>query len=1119
MDLEHLTKEMGWVRRLAGAIVKDDTLADDVAQEAWLVAQEHAPDDRPLRPWLHRVVVNLARMRGRSGTRRRVREQAIDVSEVTTPAELVERVTTQRAVAHEVLALDEPYRTVVLMFYVEGTPTRAIAERLQIPDGTVRRRLKVARDELRSKLAKAGVMGALVVLATTRKAAAATTAVGAVAMKKLIAILVVLVMLVGGGVAWWWSRGDRDTASGAVATSSSGLLGRPGANTTGASSVPSWLVQPGLGARRLAGHVMSAGVPVSGAIVRLGLGQRELATVTVGRDGAFDLGEQPPAVFSVSAEAAGVVPASLTVALADPTVVADKLVVELAPCRTRIHGHVLDASGGGVAKARVTSADLGGTDADDAGAYSLCISDDAWVRVDADGYGSLSVAFAFRGEIEHDFLLAPEDILTGHVVDEDDQPVAHARINAFPDRDESAAGQVTNADDGTFRIAGLVPGRYRLFAFAAGLGSVTPAIAHVMLGRSDRDVRILVTQRARVTGRVVMDGKPIAGVHLSCGSNAYAYSQPGGGFVVDNVRFGSASCATVPYRVVSPPFAVDRANVGGVVIEVAAAPTIRGRVTRHGRPVAGAVVSCHNGMRMSSDGARVVADVRSDASGDYALPVPPPPGAPPGHRMACDLDATAVDSERAGSRAVHLEIDRDLRADLELDAGASIAGTVVDDAGAPVANVCVVGTGATTDRAMTDASGQFELAALRGDADYRIAVFPTPAAQNAFEPIGARPTVHVAGDAPVTGVRIAIHHAVQTIRGVVVDDTGAHLPDVIVTASGWRTGARSGAASDTGPSVQRCFSLPQAVSDATGAFAITDLATGSYTLEAHAASGGEATLADVAAGGDVQIVVARAGTVDGELVGFPGTTYVRARNMTTNAVSAAAVDGDHFAIAGLPPARYAIEALGPDAQSQDGAGVDVATGSTTHVVLTSRQRGRIAGTVVDVATKQPVADLQCFSVLVFGGMRGTFTGQLQDDPPRYPSPGSFELGVFTGRNRAVCTAAGYAQAAIDVDVTAGAMARVALVSIKLVMPPSDPGFDVLAGQSPPIVVTLDPKGPAAAAGLAVGDRLVSVDGQSVAELSTQGVMAVAHNHRPGTTITLVVDRGVTSRTLRITLPK
>jgi DNA-directed RNA polymerase specialized sigma24 family protein len=48
---EQLMAEMAWGRRLDRALVRDDTLADDVAQDTWLVAETHEPPaNAPLRP-------------------------------------------------------------------------------------------------------------------------------------------------------------------------------------------------------------------------------------------------------------------------------------------------------------------------------------------------------------------------------------------------------------------------------------------------------------------------------------------------------------------------------------------------------------------------------------------------------------------------------------------------------------------------------------------------------------------------------------------------------------------------------------------------------------------------------------------------------------------------------------------------------------------------------------------------------------------------------------------------------------------------------------------------------------------------------------------------------------
>ena len=71
-----LLSELVWVRRLALRLTADEAQADDLAQEAFVVAHVHPPrPDQPLRPWLASVVRNLVRMRLRSDGRRTKREQ------------------------------------------------------------------------------------------------------------------------------------------------------------------------------------------------------------------------------------------------------------------------------------------------------------------------------------------------------------------------------------------------------------------------------------------------------------------------------------------------------------------------------------------------------------------------------------------------------------------------------------------------------------------------------------------------------------------------------------------------------------------------------------------------------------------------------------------------------------------------------------------------------------------------------------------------------------------------------------------------------------------------------------------------------------------------------------
>src|SRR6185295_18199887 len=127
--------------------------ADDIVQETYAAALRSPPDDdRPVRPWLRRVAVNFARMRHRGRVRREANEQVELADPVRTPDALLERAQLERRLAELVIALDEPYRSTVLLRYREGLTAEQIAKQQGIPAGTVRSRLKTALDRLRREL-------------------------------------------------------------------------------------------------------------------------------------------------------------------------------------------------------------------------------------------------------------------------------------------------------------------------------------------------------------------------------------------------------------------------------------------------------------------------------------------------------------------------------------------------------------------------------------------------------------------------------------------------------------------------------------------------------------------------------------------------------------------------------------------------------------------------------------------------------------------------------------------------------------------------------------------------------------------------------------------------------
>ncbi|HEY3803517.1 MAG TPA: FtsX-like permease family protein [Kofleriaceae bacterium] len=361
--------------------------------------------------------------------------------------------------------------------------------------------------------------------------------------------------------------------------------------------MPAWLAQADVAPRRIAGRVVAHAAPVAGAIVKLALrlgtdSLQPFTETTSSADGTFDFGVQPAAVFVVSAADATHAAVQKTIVLADPRVKPDELVLELADCRAHLSGLVRDAGGGAIANAHLATAGTSGADSDRTGRYNICLTpNDApgpsttSVRVDADGYGSVAEQISVVGELHHDFVLAPEAILIGRVM-VGNQPVFGARVTATPDISERAhrvVGSWAESDrDGHFRIGGLALGRFQLEAFGDHLDTSTRIPAIARSAATSHEIRLAVTTFARIRGRVVMDGAPVAGAAVAVATNApsqpstASISQADGSLVLDRVPYGSVKLVAPPYDVRTPTsFAVAVATIDGVELEVGKLKTMR----------------------------------------------------------------------------------------------------------------------------------------------------------------------------------------------------------------------------------------------------------------------------------------------------------------------------------------------------------------------------------------------------------------------------------------------------------------------------------------------------------------------------------------------------------------
>lgn len=135
------------VHRAAFLITRDRAAAEDIAQEAFLAALRALPRfdrRRPLRPWLHRIVVNRAIDFSRA---RRLRNEvdAESVGEIAGP----ETATSwPDHVAAALGRLSPEQRAVVVLRYLLDLTPREIAGLLELPQGTVNSRLRRGLDAL-----------------------------------------------------------------------------------------------------------------------------------------------------------------------------------------------------------------------------------------------------------------------------------------------------------------------------------------------------------------------------------------------------------------------------------------------------------------------------------------------------------------------------------------------------------------------------------------------------------------------------------------------------------------------------------------------------------------------------------------------------------------------------------------------------------------------------------------------------------------------------------------------------------------------------------------------------------------------------------------------------------
>jgi hypothetical protein len=848
-------------------------------------------------------------------------------------------------------------------------------------------------------------------------------------------------------------RRDHEPAPPAAARASRAATAR--APATAGQAPRSWRGQRGLAARRIAGRVTTpAGAPAPRAIVRLGIeDQRLVDEVLVERTadggGRFDLGALPAARYQISAQDPDTLAAVATVDLRDPGARADDLELRLGACVTRVSGTVRDSSGGVIAGARVRALEPGiaVTTSDESGEYEICVPrGHGFIEASAEGYGGASVHVPASGRTRVDLLLVPEAVIAGTVLD-GGAAAAGAAVEArgtSHDHARRPGRTVLTGPDGEFRIAGLPPGVFELRATRddrAARWEVRLARAGAVEEGVTLELRALSTLR----GRVLAGERPVGGALVSFGSGGErrftAVSQEDGGFVLEHDSRGALVVYVAGHRLLSP-HAVN-ADAAEVTIRVEPLGAIRGRVTRAGRQVPGAMVSARLGPYRLH---RAV----TDAAGSFALE-----GLEPG---SYDVVADHADLGAMSTRHT-VTIDgaaiRELDLDLQLDA--SIAGTLVDQHGAPVAGALV--SFRMTDDMGTDvtaADGSFRAVGLSGGGAYRTSVRASP---DGGPVLAADPThVHVAdGRTRVAGVRLVVRLERLAIAGTVVRD-GHPVPDVTVDAM---QDERSGGAT-------------RAITRADGRFELLGLAAGDHHLVVHAPDGAATRIVAAAGARDLRVELPGTGAIRGIVVGAPQADEVAIRGERVRFT--ARLHGGSFEARDLTAGRYLVQA--GDSETVE---TTVEAGRTAHVVLHRKPTARLLGTVRHLVGGAPVAGAACSG----------WSDAMAEIPPLTAADdrGAFTLEVRAGEVQVRCNA-GRSSGTASVALDPGATRAIEVVAFTPRLDePTDPGFHLDGG----VVAAL-----AEGAEVAVrpGDRLLSIEGIDVRSLGADAIYRLLGDHPP-----------------------